>query len=232
MPKVLSFLLTILLFILPSICNAEGETEHKPINGLHPGSGALMFNVNNGFTLGEWSSMAIGTKHHFTDDKAIRVGLNFGWTGDDEDHRTEQVIPSNDYSASSSSNRSQFTWEFRTEYVKYNDTHTMVNLYYLGGVITGYSNFDSESKDSDGDRSTSHEDEWTYGAVVGLGAEWFASPNISFTAEYNFSMRYIDTEEQMESISVSRGSISKTTLNRSGWSLNMTSAQLGLSLYF
>lgn len=85
----------------------------------------------------------------------------------------------------------------------------IVHGMYTGTNTVCYGFVDGMWSRSEGEATTN-----AYGGALGLGAEFFAWPSVSFTAEYGLAVTYDDQSE----------------LTR--WSLGTTNPRLGLNVYF
>ncbi len=71
---------------------------------------------------------------------------------------------------------------------------------------------------------------WSLGISANLGAEWFATKNISFLAEYGLSLNYIWVKDSRTDKTA--GIVVESENKSKIFNLSATSVKFGLSVYF
>jgi len=207
-------------------------------HSLTKGATALQFRVTEDFTLGSWQSMALSLKRHFSVDKAVRIGIDADWSFSDSD-RENMSIGDNTRTNTNYNESNRISFYITPQYLKYLKVKTPVKFYYAIGLKTGaafaYSERNSFTYISDEIREWNEENNdfsWNIGLLGNLGAEWFASHNISFIAEYEALLYYRWTHMKITRTYYFSTEIEKDKITDQSLRFSMSSARLGLTLYF
>ncbi len=218
----------IIALVYPGLSSAEEiANSASRANSLKAGSNAVLFSMNSGFTISGWNQFIVGYKHHFTPAKAVRIGFDAFWT--DQASKRTTAYTQTGIITESMNDGYTFSIDLLPEYVKYFNPSADANLYYATGIYLGFRGEHAETYDG---RSSEDDVRWKVGPAIDFGAEWFAAHNISFIAEYQFALFYIDAESTRKNFTSLYETYEKRQTNSSSWNFNSSSARLGLALYF
>jgi len=225
----LLFLAAVLSF---SSVSAQTPDSAKPTraNSLKPGAWALQFQITQDFTLNAFQGLLLSAKHHFSNKKAVRIGLGLNASvGESKDlfrnFQSDTLLSSNSGFRESNGQGIDVT----LQYLNYPSPNKSANFFYGIGLGGGFSRSKSNSRSSNSTNS-SLTLQWNTGFSGAAGVEWFATEKISLQAEYGFTLRYRWLEQTSKSYSTILRSEGKATQE----SINFDPSQVkfGLSVYF
>lgn len=243
--RLFKFVLPLLMicFAQPKVfAQAGAASADQAQSSLRAGAWALQFQIADKILFRDFQGVGISGTHHFSDKKAIRLGIGIRIDFSDQDNdnsgsadyvkkKTQQVRDA-DFNSQG--------LDIVAQYISYPNPDAEVNFYLGAGPIIGFARTKSDGIRTDiiDDSTTSQysywswENRWTIGGSAVFGAEWFATKRISFQGEYGISLVYM-TAKQTSSAIYTRYSDqreSKTTNNF--FRANLGLAKFGLSVYF
>jgi hypothetical protein len=194
----------------------------------------LQFQINNNFSLSSFQGATLSAKRHFSNKKAIRLGISLG--GGVSDVEDQSNITGATFGRSGNGQ----SIGINAQYTIYPSPDKSVNVFFGAGPIVGFSRSSStitSTPDSfSSTRNKAEETTWSAGISGILGVEWFATRNISFIAEYASSLGYNssnrkETAEQKTNTSdyIMTNEIERHT---KGFQFNPNAVKFGLSVYF
>lgn len=226
-------------FVLFLLCILPGATVHAQKSKLPEGGIALIFQVNQIGSLGNFDGYGLAVKKHTSTDRAWRLGLSFDIEDMDSDQKSER-----EHSAYSEVT-SHYTWSRviintdlqRIWYMK--EKSDLLPFIGIGPTISWY-NHDrwSSSPTPEGIKSIREESTCRFAAGLGasLGAEWFFSDHMSLHAEVNLEAKYQwESEEETRSVTGDPDNadvVNRVEKDEEVFRASTESARLGLSLYF
>lgn len=232
-----NLLLSCSLFYCTAVVNAQAQTETSPEqkekNSLAQGSWAFQFLIDENFKLSAFRGSTISVKRHFSDKRAIRLGLELNAVVSDAD---ESIL--NDRELKSKADNELIT--ISAYYTIYPSPGKDVNLFYGAGPKVGFSLSGSTVtvvRDvGTSTRIKSDESSWSAGITGILGVEWFATRSVSLTAEYSSIFEYQSISiERTDELKTGTGNFeitNKTERDVKNFRFNPESVKFGLSVYF
>ncbi len=217
------------LFLFLMILALTTCTLHARENSLEKGKKALQFGVNSNFTLGSFQGSAISIKKHNSDGSAWRFGmslyLDFGGIGHSRWTEDSLIVDDN-----GDDNSQKIGLDLQK--IFYPNREAEVNIYYGLGPTLVFENSKRQSYAySSMDIRTKTDKAWRVGGRVLVGAEWFATKNISLMAEYSSSLlyRYRKTTQETR---YDNGSVDGTEYSSDALQFASSYVRFGLSAYF
>lgn len=213
------------LLLAPTVATAQSD---GPRTSLVDGKSALLFEIVGDFDLTSFEGANLSYKHHYTDNRAYRIGVGVGVS---HENRDEDASGSRwtEYDVSRSS-----------------ISLTALKLYYRGinergsffwglGPRIGYSHDKTtyETPEWEDDATT----EYTYdranaGVACVLGVEWFPARELSLLAQYGTVLEYSwNKNEEKRTYEVERPDYFFNQ-QRSTVELGADVVRFGLSLYW
>lgn len=179
------------IFLITNTAYSYGTADSLNIER---GTYALQFQITSNFTLRHFQGSLISFKRHFSENQALRVGINSSF----DIEETEQINADESF-VSNGSDASSLSLSLHTQYLQYSDTPmNTIKLYYGAGPTGQYAHssvvqlqeqlFNGETRHREIVQSST---EWSAGITGSLGVEWFASKQISILAEYNSTISYV-----------------------------------------
>ncbi|MFC1501831.1 hypothetical protein ACFL6A_00295 [bacterium] len=178
------------LLIINPVVGQETEIQQDPkFTFPKKGCKALLFQINENFTLSDFQGALISMKWHFSEKSAIRLGLNIG--GDftfSHENQSYYISDSSFHGLSKTEDRNidiglsvQYTW-----YVK---RRTDVKFFYAIGPTFMYQSF---YKDYSQVKYFPNKVPYKYGIgfIFNMGVEFFLFKNVSLLVEYGLSASY------------------------------------------
>lgn len=211
--------------------------ENKMENSLETGAWALQFQISRNFTLSRFEGSVISAKRHFSDKKSLRFGLSLNASISDAEQNSKQFTSDTlrqILTADSDSDVQNI--ELNVQYLFYPSPEKEINLFLGVGPMVGFNRSNSETGSERGTpnpvESTSQRTSkrWSLGISANLGAEWFATKNISFLAEYGLSLNYIWVKDSRTDKTA--GIVTEAENKSKILNLSATSVKFGLSVYF
>lgn len=206
-------------------------------NSLETGAWALQFQISRNFTLSRFEGSVISAKRHFSDKKALRFGLSLNALISDAEQNSKQFTSDTlrqILTADSDSDVQNI--ELNVQYLFYPSPEKEINLFLGVGPMVGFNRSNSETGSERGTpnsvESTSQRTSkrWSLGISANLGAEWFATKNISFLAEYGLSLNYIWVKDSRTDKTA--GIVTEAENKSKILNLSATTVKFGLSVYF
>jgi hypothetical protein len=201
---------------------ADSDSSSAPSNkatGIGPN--AFLIGINGLFNFNDFLGGSISYKHHFTSNKALRIGLYL--TGN-QTNDTASYSPSSSYSNTTDKNING-GGSLRAQFLYYPNPGSKVKLYYGGGpYVQG-----TYSKDIMQGRSgteTVRKSTISVGASLALGLEWLFASKFGLNIEYGLLPCY----SWVENSDYGPTTYSKDD-HMGGWRLSFDSLRFGLTIY-
>lgn len=206
----------------------EAASSDAGKNSLRDGKSALIYEIVGDFDLTAFEGANLSYKHHYTDNRAYRIGLSVSLSSDnrDDDAPGYRWVEQN---------RRLYSARLTVLKLHYQRTTERGCFYWGIGPRLGYSR-DRQSRetpmwDDDVDRRTTIR-QADASLLVVAGVEWFASHQLSLLAQYGtaagYSWRNIKTEERR----ATQNYVLDNSTEDSGWSLGADAVRFALSLYW
>jgi len=225
------FLAFVLIYCIDS-ANAQtgGTPEANGKNSLLKGSWALQFQINDNFTLSSFQGSTISAKRHFSNKRAIRFGMSLSSAVTDQDQSSSQTAGSDH----AESDAQRIT--INTQYALYPSPDKNVNLFFGSGPVVSLSRSNTTTRSLRGSFSTANRTRdtgWSAGLSGVLGVEWFATRNISLSAEYTSSLVYSSSNIKAISEQIASNRITfETERHTKAFQFGSGGVNFGLSIYF
>jgi hypothetical protein len=218
------YAVAVLLFA-PALAMAQNDS---PRTSLIDGKSALLFEVVGDFDLTAFEGANLSYKHHYTDNRAYRIGVGVSLSHEsrDEDgsvhHRTEYEV-----------SRSSVSLTALKLY--YRGVQNRGSVYWGVGPRIGYARDKNtyETPDWYDDATTEYtHDRANAGVACVLGVEWFLAREFSLLAQYGTVLEYSwSKDEETRKDQVERPDYSFNQ-ERSTVELRADVVRFGLSLYW
>jgi hypothetical protein len=150
------------------------------------GAWALLFQIDDNFTIDPFQGAVISVKRHYSDRSALRLGLGLAF---DMDEISSTISEMDTVKATSKSDGSSQFFRVDLQYVRYANPTAPVKLLFGGGPLVSFSNSDDERTTGTGS-DTVESTAWVAGITGLVGVEWFAASRISLHAEYGMELTY------------------------------------------
>lgn len=209
-----------------ALAQSDAE-ESKAINSLRDGASAILFEVVGDFDLTSFDGANLSFKHHYTDNRAYRIGLSVSIASDDYDASEGIVLWEDIETRSETATLTALKLHCRS-------INRRGSLYWGVGPRAMYSRTTSmaSSIDDEGRGRRFESEKYSFGVLGAIGVEWFIDEQISLLGQYGTiveyrksssctSERYGDPEFDY--------SINDET---SSWILNPDVVRFGLSFYW
>ncbi len=210
----------LLLFVSPSL-QAQDSTSLA-------GKYALQFQISQNFTLSNFLGSVISGKYHFTNESAIRLGIDFNATMSNESKKTDYNNVNTSENDSYQTNSQ--TINIITQYIFYPVISDNIKFYYgIGPSIgLGFSKNGTTYNNTGGYFSSRNQTGKSFSAGVqgSAGVEWFFAKKLSLCAEYALSYVY--------SYSKVEGNPNNDHVEQRNYNYSFTgnNVRFGLSVYF
>jgi hypothetical protein len=247
------------LLLSLSTASLAQESDAQPYRGaesMQAGSFALQFGVQNNFNLSSFSGALVSGKYHFGERIALRFGVSASAGQVDESSQSQFEDDPGVFSQFRTTERSSDDLRMSLEapLVFYPAPEAPVKPFlgfgptlFLAHSESNYVQTDRTERDDLGQIELRVQEEvddrrtWGAGAVGVVGAEWFATRAISFSAEYLTTFRYERTTAEETEIDA----FTRTTTNgedarvdtreaeedTDAWSWSSGGVRVGLTLY-
>ena len=187
---VVTIMIVASVFVPSTVCAQDGNAP----NSLADGKSALMFEIIGDFDLTSFEGANISYKHHYTDNRAYRVGVSVAVSHEnrDEDGSGYRWIE-NEIS------RESIT--LTALKLHYNDITNRASFYWGLGPRIGYShdkdNYDTPAWDDDYSRRNTF-NRANAGILGVVGVEWFLAHELSLLAQYGTVLEYNWTRSEYQ----------------------------------
>ncbi len=232
-------------FYLPS---AFGQHEHEE-SCTEKSTGiadlwSLQFQIGANLSLTSFQGLAISGKRHFTQNKALRLGINFNSNRSDRDKQESRFMSDDSTYFNNKDNGTNFKVDLIGLYLTYWQTKYDILIFYGYGPLIGYGWNSYESENLQSAKTNNllkskiehSRHEASFGASGVVGIEWFVKDNISLHAEYGVIARYtfqtVNAEIVNESFSPPVVHVTEIKEKNKFFDLNPTGVRFGLSVYF
>jgi hypothetical protein len=211
-------------------------------NSLNKGSWSLQFQISQNFTLSSFQGSNFSAKKHFSPRSAIRFGIGLsGYSRDQE--LTINRDNDNSLHHEDQLDDKLIEVDLNCYYLYYPHPQRRINMYFGGGPLIGFMNFNDKLNTQEvyqdtlnRDVSTDEDFQSISVGVVGLiGVEWFLNQQISIHAEYGSSISYVKEEREETRITNAFENDKETRVTKSeGYRINWrsNSVKFGVSVYF
>ena len=174
------------LLLLLGATPTSGQPQSEPQPALHSGANALQIQTGNLFHRHAFRAVVVSMKHHRTSGSAIRGGLGLTWT-----HRRygSSILSNGDHVVTETGTQIEGVLRADFQLLQYLTPHSRFKLFYGAGPTLGVAHGVGERYT----RATQFEEDWTTwfgGGRLLLGAEWFATSDISILMEYGTDVLY------------------------------------------
>lgn len=211
------------LFFINAPAFAADNTDNEKQTSLVAGTWSLQFRITDNFQLSSFQGATISAKRHFSDGRALRLGISLnGSVTDIEKRRTDQSSDSTTSELILRVDENQQYLRFDAQYLIYPSPMKKLNVFIGVGPLFELSR--SEVSSSGQERINKI---WSFGLTTVLGVEWFATNRISILSEYASTLTY---DFQISESTYSDGKI-KNEDELQTLSFSYTSVRFGLSVY-
>jgi hypothetical protein len=199
--------------------------DHHAENSLESGAWALQFRIWPDFTLASFQGATISAKKQLSPTSAFR----FGFTPD-ASYRTTGSEEDGEEDPRSISQNTQWL-SIDAQWLRYTSLRDEVTLFYGAGPEFSFERREQTTEDDRTGFENSDIGTFIGAGVLGtVGAEWFMRSNISLTAEYQTSLRYLREVDSSEAEREDRSIERSVTTNEVR--LDARGVLFGVSVYF
>lgn len=210
------FYIPLFLFLFCTISFSQTNNSENEADGdLFPENRlALQFAVGSNFSVHSLDGLMFALKYNFTDKSAIRFGVEFVGSSNNEIQTTPYGTISSPNNSENISVNSSFLFNLKpeTNFIIY---YGMGPLFSFAHTLEGIYHITNS---------------WSAGLQFNIGAEWFAYKNLSFFAEYLAFGTYGKTRKY--EIECFGGHCGNVEINTNDFVFNGKTARLGLSVNF
>ncbi|MEW5797709.1 MAG: hypothetical protein AB1728_01770 [Bacteroidota bacterium] len=212
------FVSFILLFSTPM-----RSQEIVPVKYLNDSSQCIQFGLDY-LSLRSFDGKSISYQRHYSEVSAMRFGFRF--TGSNREQESIRKIFSNDTLISTTEGvikpSPEVNMELSAQYMWYFASNNDLYLFLTAGPYFGYGQYEYSNTNSKN---------WFAGLQGSLGAEWFATKNISIHCEYYAKAFYEDSRRKSWEFSVTSKDY-YTEENVTSFNLRSGNVLFGISAYF
>ena len=232
------FFVLISLILLTFTFNSFAQDDNEQIN--LTGKWALQFQITENFTLSNFDGMAFSGKFHFSNNSAIRTGIDFITYSNEYEYSHENVLPDSSIFTNHSSERGETSIKINLQYLHYNNISNSISMF----VGAGLSFLASPTYLRDVNNTNFLEkvtvNNSGYGVDLIIGVEWFVRSNIGISAEYNSGYLYqkskttftLYEEDNIVDEINEENYLQQSTTTRTSSSFNNHRVKFGVSVYF
>lgn len=181
--KILKLYAVAALVFAPAVAIAQDD---GPRTSLIDGKSALLFEIIGDFDLTSFEGANLSYKHHYTDNRAYRIGVSVGLSNENRDEDGSGTRWREDQVSRSSISLTALKLHYRNMYDR--------GSFYWGlGPRIGYSHekHTYETPEWDDDYSTEYSYDRANAGFAGvLGVEWFIAREFSLLAQYGTVLEY------------------------------------------
>jgi hypothetical protein len=201
-------------------------------NSLRAGAWALQFQVGRDFTLGSFDGTTLSIQKHTSAGGAWRLGVTLAGDIHRQTYSNTSVQDTTQHKTDNKSdNNSQALSLGLTRVVYPRSPSTICFFYGIGPRLSyGRDHFEADARALNTDTRTWTN--WSVGAGIVLGVEYFPSRAIGLSGEYSSSAAYRWEKRVSTSIVKITGARSDTVETTKGFRLATGGARLGLSVYW
>jgi opacity protein-like surface antigen len=209
----------VMMVVFTASASALATDSEAAKEALKKGSWSLQFGVGQNFTLTQFQGATLSIKRHCSPNSALRAGVTTNFS-----HNVEK-----DLRNASEFDVNKSDVNVSLEYLRYITPGRRVTAFAGSGPSFGFSRQKQEvlhrSVATSSNRIESTE--WSLGANLLFGAEWFVTHGIALFAEYDISFGY--TSKVNKASSSGDGLTGQT--ESFGYSLISRGVRMGLSVY-
>ncbi len=210
----------------PNPFQNDTTTIQKPISGSKSDHSldkwALLFQIDNNFTLKDFSGTLISLQKNLSSQKAVRWGLSLDGGYNEQKNNPNQKKTTGNADIHISMN-----------YLWYHKAYRHIRFYYGIGPVVGFGYDHSKNSQNSGVNITKQINTSEQIGLNGVaGVEWFVKPQISLLAEYvpemtgNFSSNFTKTSNS------TTGASSRNKTSARGIQFHSIPVRFGVSVYF
>jgi opacity protein-like surface antigen len=209
----------IALFGLTISATAVATDSEASKEALKKGSWSLQFGVSQNFTLKEFQGATISVKRHYSPNSALRAGVTTNLS-----HNVEKNLRN-----ASEFDVNESEVNVSLEYLHYFTPGRRVTAFAGSGPSFGFSRQTQEALQRSVPTSSNRNEstQWSLGANLLFGAEWFVTHGIALFAEYDMSFGY--TSKVNKASNTIYGLTGQTESHN--YSLTSRGVRMGLSVY-
>lgn len=203
------------------------EPAKKALNSLRDGKSALIYEIVGDFDLTAFEGANISLKHHYTDNRAYRVGVSVSIEKGDADAAGTWVV----WEELETRTESMALTALKLHYSKVGER----GAFYWGfGPRGSYSHTKStaDNVDPDGYGRSSSSETFSLGLLATFGVEWFVTERISLLGQYGTVVDYRKSQNRGREISENPDYSWYERNTNSSWRLYADAVRFGLSLYW
>ena len=227
------FMLSVGILLVPAAnCSAQsGQVDS--LTSIHDGAWALSFGIGANFTLTSFDGTTVSWKRFISDNSAIRVGIST--SARDMDLDDDQTRDVNEVEQVTETTHTNTYWDVTLQgyYLRYPVSSSRTRFFWGIGPVVSITNTESSylvvvDQDSTTYERNEENKQRDLGLSAILGAEWFATRNISLHAEYGQTLLYsrIETARDEEYLNT------KSTSTQEDIRWSPAQVRFGLSVYF
>ncbi len=218
----------ILIAVSMSVSNVAFAQDGNAQNSLVDGKSALLFEIIGDFDLTSFEGANISFKHHYTDNRAYRIGLGVAVS-----HENRDEDGSGSRWTETEVSRESITLTALKLY--YNDLNKRASFYWGLGPRIGYShdkdNYDTPAWEDDYSRRYTY-DRANAGILGVVGVEWFLARELSLLAQYGTTLDYNWSRNEYEERDSEPDYSNFRNQESSIVKLQADAVRFGLSLYW
>jgi hypothetical protein len=213
-------IVTLICFAAPAFAAKGSETVR--VNSLRAGSWSLQFRIADDFQLSSFQGATISTKRHFSEGRALRVGISLNGSVTDMEYRTINVAADSAIFESRTDENQQYV-RLDAQYLFYPSPDEKLTVFIGTGPL-----FELSRSEVSGQGQWRLHKIWRFGMSAVMGVEWFATKKISFLTEYSSAVTY-DIQKSESTYNYNKY---KNEDERQSLSFSYNSVKFGLSAYF
>ncbi len=219
MRSIMMLLGAIALFGLAISASTLATDSEAAKEALKKGSWSLQFGVGQNFTLAKFEGATLSVKRHCSPNSALRAGVTTNLS-----HNVEKNLRN-----ASEFDVNESDVNVSLEYLHYFTPGRRVTAFAGSGPSFGFSRQTQVALQRSVPTSSNRNEstQWSLGANLLFGAEWFVTHGIALFAEYDISFGY--TSKVLKASSSSYGMTGHTESH--DYSLTSRGVRMGLSVY-
>ncbi|HWO57316.1 MAG TPA: hypothetical protein VNN55_07095 [bacterium] len=206
----------------------EATSPEAGENSLRDGKSALIYEIVGDFDLTAFEGANLSFKHHYTDNRAYRIGVSVSVTHENVDSDAMGVR------WTEISNRREAITLTALK-LHYHNIHDRASFYWGVGPRIGYSHerslTDTPAWEDDWTRRTERDDAGA-GILLAIGVEWFLAKELSLLGQYGSTLNYRWMRQEHAETSVENQYRDVRRSESSLVELRADVVRFGLSLYW